>query len=110
MVNGHVVNNPDLPFDWPMPMGDGINPPTDIEMIEAQIVSLQAMIDTLENMDGPGSGCPGESTMWPTTQMGMNMTLEMMKNPDAGGPGGPPPGGSGGAPPPGNGTVLLAWS
>jgi hypothetical protein len=48
---GHAVNNPNVPFSFPL---DGSTP--------SKIARIQASLVTLQNLNGPGVGCPASST------------------------------------------------
>jgi hypothetical protein len=54
---GHVVYNPSVKV--PFPLDDSV---------ESQLARVNAALVTLQNLDGPGKGCPAVSTTLPAQQ------------------------------------------
>ena len=48
---GRAVNNPNVPFSFPLD-----------DSRQSQIARIQASLVTLQNLRGPGVGCPAAST------------------------------------------------
>ncbi|KZT53202.1 hypothetical protein CALCODRAFT_520198 [Calocera cornea HHB12733] len=82
---GHAVNNPSVTLSFPS--GDTAG---------EQLARLQAMIDTMQNLNGPGQGCPIAATNWGAIQKQLT-SVPASSTPAVAAP--PPPAASS-APPP----------
>jgi len=73
---GHAVNNPPISVAFP----------TD-SSVASQITRIQAVLVTLQNLHGPGVGCPAAST----NLVALQKTLQSGGSPPAAAPAAPPP-------------------